>query len=385
MQCQTLNADFKLNKEDNMNRNLSAIVIVILIAAALGFGYYAYKEKQAKDVAQETATMAPADTAPNITQPDAAQKAGESAATEPSATSSDDVDAPDAKPANAGNPDNPVVAKVNGEDVYRSDVMEFAKALPPQMRQVPVQAIYPMLLEQVINSKIVDQKAKAANTESNPEVAKQLSSAKTQIVRAVYAEAEMNKAYKESDTKKAYDDMVAKTEKVMEVKAAHILVDDEAKAKEVITKLEGGAKFADLAKEYSKDKSNAQNGGELGYFAQSDMVKEFADAAFALNKGDYTKAPVKTQFGYHVILQEDKRERPAPSYDEVKGELEAKVKRDTLNKLVEDWSKQAKVERFDYDGKPIAEKKPAATPEAAPAAPAAAPASAPAADESPKE
>lgn len=360
-----------------MNKNFVTVAIAIVLASALSFGYYSFKERRSEDITNQSAIILPQDDkASTSIEPASGESTVKSIA-----TTNDEL----TQPANAGSPDNPVVAKVNGEDIYRSDVMDFAKNLPPQMRQVPVQAIYPMLLEQVINSKIVDQKAKTANTESNPEVAKQLASAKTQIIRAVYAESEMNKAYNESDTKKAYDDMVAKTEKVMEVKAAHILVADEAKAKEVITKLEGGAKFADLAKEYSTDKSNAQNGGELGYFAQGDMVKEFADAAFALNKGEYTKTPVKTQFGYHVILQEDKRERPAPSYDEVKDELEAKVKRDTLNKLVEGWSKEAKVERFDYDGKPIAEKTPAATPEAAPAAPAEAPASTPAADESPKE
>lgn len=316
-----------------MNKTYMGLAIALVVAAGAGYGVYATMDGDKTGTAPQTGVEAPA----------IEQAAVEAASTEPAAAE---------EKAEA---DNPVVATINGKNLYRSDVVEFMETLPPQMRQIPAESIFPMILEQVINAKIIDQKASEADIAGDPEVEKQLTAAKTQIIRGVYAQKQIDSNYNESDTKAAYEKMVAEMPKVEEVKASHILVDDEAKATEIIKKLEGGAKFADLAKEYSKDKSNAANGGDLGYFAQGDMVKEFGDAAFALKKGEFTKTPVKTQFGYHVILQDDKRERPAPKYDDVKGELEGKVKRDLLNKMMEDWRATAKVERFDYNGKPLAE------------------------------
>ncbi len=334
-----------------MNKTFLGLAIAILVAAGAGYGVYsnmtsaesAVKPSATPEVTASAET--PATEAPAATE-DQAAESETAAATEPAAAS--------ATQASDADKDNPVAAIVDGENIKRSDVLDFMQTLPPQMQKIAPESIFPMVLQQVVNAKIVDEKAAKANIESDPEYTKQMALAKTQIKRAIYAQQQIDANYKEEDTKKAYDKMVADLPKVDEVKAAHILVDDEAKAKEIITKLDQGAEFSALAKEYSKDKSNAENGGDLGYFAQADMVKEFADAAFALKKGAYTTAPVKTQFGYHVILSEDKRVRPAPAYDEVKQELEAKVKRDLLNKMMEEWRDNAKIEEFDFNGNPIA-------------------------------
>ncbi|MFA7276003.1 MAG: peptidylprolyl isomerase [Pseudobdellovibrionaceae bacterium] len=249
--------------------------------------------------------------------------------------------------------DNPVVARVDGQEILRSDVKEFLKTLPPQYSQAKLEDIFPMALEQVVNAKIVDEKVGAANVTTTPEYAERLSEAKTQIGRAVYVENEINKKFSDSAAKKMYDEMVAKMPKTDEAKASHILVDSEAQAKDIIAKLDSGAKFADLAKEFSKDKANSANGGDLGYFAKGDMVKEFGDAAFAMSKGDHSKSPVKTQFGFHVIQLDDKRVRPAPAFDEMKPQLEAQVRRQILEDLVKGLRESAKVEMFDIDGKPV--------------------------------
>lgn len=326
-----------------MNKTYLGLAIAVLIAAAAGFGIYSSAQK-------ESAPESESASAETAATDDAAQAAG----TEPAAADEKTEEKADNKEASA---DNPVVAVVDGEKITRSDVLDFMKInLPPQMKQLPPEAIFPMVLEQVVSAKIIDRKAVEAKTAEDPEVAKQMDMAKVQIIRGVFAEKQIADNYKESDTKDAYEKMVADMPKTKEAKASHILVEDEAKAKEIIAKLDGGAKFADLAKENSKDKSNADNGGDLGYFAQGDMVKEFGDAAFALKKGEYTKTPVKTQFGYHVILLDDLRDRPAPKYDDVKGELETKVKRDLLNKMMEEWRKDSTVETFDFNGKPVAKK-----------------------------
>lgn len=246
---------------------------------------------------------------------------------------------------------DPVVAKVDGREIHRTEILNFMQGLPPQMKQLPPEALFPMAQEQVVNGAIVDEKAKAADTASSPEVAARMAEAKMQITRAVFAEKAIEAKFSDKAVKTAYDEMVKKMPKVDEVQARHILVEKEDEAKELIKKLEGGAKFEDLAKESSKDKSNAASGGDLGYFAQGDMVKEFSDAAFAMKAKEYTKTPVKTQFGFHVIQTLDKRTRPAPKFDDVKGQLGQQVRHDILNKLVEEWRKAAKVEMFDVDGK----------------------------------
>lgn len=106
-----------------------------------------------------------------------------------------------------------------------------------------------------------------------------------------------------------------------QVKASHILVKDEETAKEVIKKLDEGEAFADLAKKYSEDTANKNEGGELGYFTSDKMVPEFSTAAFALEPGEYTKEPVQTAYGYHIILCEDKQAAHQQTYEEVKDEL----------------------------------------------------------------
>lgn len=323
-----------------MNKTLTGIALALVIGAGAGYAAFSMMGQKSSD------TTAPAVEA-------AASVAQESAKVEPAA---EKVHAAD----------DPVVAKIDGNPVYRTDVLEFIKTLPAQMQQVPAETIFPMALDQVVSGKIVDAKAKAEGTENDPDVAKRMAEARVQILRAVYAEKAIEKEFSEDKVKKAYDDMVAQMPKTEEVHARHILVDSEAQAKDVIKKLEGGAKFEDLAKEFSKDKSNSATGGDLGYFAQGDMVKEFSDAAFALKKDEFTKTPVKTQFGFHIVQQLDKRERPAPKLEDVKGQIEGQVRRDILTDLVKKWNASAVVEKFDFNGNALPKEGEAAPAAAAP-------------------
>lgn len=328
-----------------MNTKIIGVALAVVLAVAAVFGY---------NLSQKAPGHSPA----AVAQSDVAQ-------TEPSAgeeKSPEKVEKKD-EPAVAVQPaapapaaDDPVVAKIEGTDLHRSEVSAFIQNLPPQMRQLPPETIFPMALDQVVNTKIVDLKASASNVASMPAYAARLEDAKKQIARAVYVEGEIEKALSEAEVKKAYDKLVEEQGKIEEVKARHILVEKEEEAKDIIKKIAGGAKFEDLAKEFSKDSSNKASGGDLGYFTKDSMVKEFAEAAFKLGKGETSKEPVKTQFGYHVIQVEDKRNRPAPKFEDVKPQLEAQVRRDLLNKLVQDWRKVAKVETFDFNGKPIEKK-----------------------------
>lgn len=313
------------------NKNLGiAIAVVIIAAAALYF--FLVKEDKKETVAAE----APQTTAATV-EPAAAEA---TTPVEPQATA-----------------DNPVVGTVDGKKILRSEVIAFMRNLPPQMQQLPVESVFPMALEQVVTAKVVDEKsAKYPELQSDPEVARRLGEAKIQIVRTVFLEREIEKQLSESRLQKAYDKFKSTQEKVEEVHARHILVADEATAKEIIAKLEAGGKFEELAKQYSKDPSNKDTGGDLGYFAKDAMVKEFADAAFSLGTGSVSKTPVKTQFGYHVIQVIDKRNRPVPTYEQIKQALAADERRQILNEIVEGWRKKADVTTFDVNGNPIVKK-----------------------------
>ncbi len=251
-------------------------------------------------------------------------------------------------------PGNPVVAKVDGQDVTRVDVFNFIQQLPANMRQIPVQQIYPLALDQVVNSKIIEAKAEKAtlSEEETKQIDQQLALAKQQITRNVYVQREVNKLVDEARVRKAYDEYIKKMGDVQEVHARHILVESEDKAKELIAELKGGASFEELAGKNSKD-ATGEKGGDLGYFAKTEMVPEFAEAAFKLGKGETTEAPVKTQFGWHIIKVEDKRERPKPEYDAVKPYLETQVRREVLDEMIKKWREAADVEQFDINGDKI--------------------------------
>lgn len=242
-----------------------------------------------------------------------------------------------------------VMAKVDGVEITRAEASELVEMMPQQMRQLPPEQLLPMALEQIINNKIISKKAASTPLANDPEVKKQVELAKEQIVRSTFVEREVAKKLKPEDVKTEYEQYIKNFPKVEEVKAAHILVADEAKAKEIIASLDGGKDFAELAKENSTD-GTAKNGGDLGYFSKEDVVPEFAEAAFALEVGKYSKTPVKTEFGYHVLKIADKRVRPPAEFEQVKPYIEQELRRTALESLVKDWRGDAKIERYDEKG-----------------------------------
>ena len=340
----------KETKKSTVPMLLGAVVIVAGVAAG-GMFMMAPKDTAPDSAASEMAAATVQAEAPAAGE--AAPAAETPVATEAAATPETPTVIGEGE--NAITVGNPVVAKVEGTDVTRSEVLDFITTLPEQVRQMPLQNLFPMARDQVVNNKLVSEKAKAANLEADPEVQKMLDLAKEQIVRSVYVEREVKAKINDEELKKAYDELKADVAKIEETKARHILVDTEEKAKEVITKLNGGAKFEDMVQEYSSGPSK-ENGGEVGYFAKTEMVPEFSEAAFALPVGQYTKDPVKTQFGYHVIKTEDRRSRPEPAFEDVKPQLETVVRQRKLLELVNTWQSEAKVEKFDINGKPEAAK-----------------------------
>jgi len=152
--------------------------------------------------------------------------------------------------------------------------------------------------------------------------------------------------------KPAYDKLVAGLKDDVEVRASHILVDSEDKAKEIIGLLNKGGDFAALAKKGSNDPGSKDKGGDLGFFPREAMVPEFANAAFALEPGKVTAAPIKTQFGWHVIKVDERRARKAPEFTEVKPQLLQEVQQNKVNDAIAALKAKAKVERFAAPGVP---------------------------------
>jgi peptidyl-prolyl cis-trans isomerase C len=270
--------------------------------------------------------------------------------------------------------DDPVVARVNGTVLFRSDVMALRSTLPPQMQQQPMDQLYPKLLEQIVAMTLVAQTARKAKLNEDPAVRKMTTLADEQILQDAYFNGMMKKEITEPKLKALYDEKVKNAPPHEEVHARHILVPTEDEAKAIIAELNKGADFAKLASEKTTDPAGKASGGDLGYFSQNEMVPEFAKAAFALKKGEFTKAPVKTQFGWHVIKVEDRRDGKPPSYQEIAPQLARQMAQEIYAVKVKELAASAKIEMYNADGS-----KPAPAPATAAApAPAVAPAAAPA-------
>ena len=157
--------------------------------------------------------------------------------------------------------------------------------------------------------------------------------------------------------KAKYDELTKQVTPPEEVHARHILVKTEAGGEgHHQAQLKKGGDFEKLAKEKSTDPGSGESGGDLGYFTKDKMVPEFADAAFKMDKNSYSKDPVHSQYGWHVIQVLDKRSQPLPTFDQVKPQLAGLVLQDEERKVVEDMHKGAKIEKFNPDGTPMVDK-----------------------------
>ncbi|MDX1710874.1 MAG: peptidylprolyl isomerase [Rhodovibrionaceae bacterium] len=238
--------------------------------------------------------------------------------------------------------EDPVVARVNGEEIRRSDVMETAQSLPQQY-QAQIDIIFPVLVDRLIDLRLIADAAEKAIPDSDPEVQERLEELKREVMRDVFLERYIDESVDQKDLREAYDEYRDKNPPRPEIKARHILVETKEEAEAVVEELDGGADFAELAKERSIGPSSAQ-GGDLGWFGEGRMVEDFSEAAFTLEAGEYTEVPVETQFGWHVILVEDRRMIEPASFDEMEEELRQTIAREAVETLVSDLRDEAEIE-----------------------------------------
>lgn len=248
-------------------------------------------------------------------------------------------------PAAAG--EDPVVARVNGQPILRSEIMMAAESLPAQLRAVPVEALYPALLNQVIDRKLTVAQAQKEKFDKEPVVVKRLADIHERVIEQLYLTNKIDQELSDDMLKAEYEKMPSEKR----VRASHILVKTRDEAVQIIRDIDRGQKFEDLAAKKSLDPSGRQ-GGDLGFFSKEQMVPSFADMSFKMKKGEVTKAPVQTEFGWHIIRVDDIEEDAKPAFEEKRDELRDQLSDAFLASQVERLRSTAKIERFSIDGSP---------------------------------
>jgi peptidyl-prolyl cis-trans isomerase C len=248
-------------------------------------------------------------------------------------------------------PGETVVARVDGAELHLSDVEATQQSLP-QTQKLPLEQVYPVLLDHLVDGMLITEAGRKDHLDQDPELQRRLERYEDHLIQEAYLSRAIKAVQSEDQLKARYESFIKDKTGREEVHARHILVKTEAEAQAIIAELDKGADFGDLAKQHSID-PGAKSGGDLGYFGHGDMVKEFADAAFALPAGEYTKTPVKTQFGWHVIKVEDHRVDKPPSFEEARQEVAQLVARDAIAAKLKELRSTAKIETFGLDGKPL--------------------------------
>jgi peptidyl-prolyl cis-trans isomerase C len=236
---------------------------------------------------------------------------------------------------------DPVLAKVNGAEIHQSDLAvaeaEIGGNIPAEAKG---DARRDALLAYLIEVNLLSQLAETKKVDQLPTFPQRLDFARKRVMVDTLM-AEETKNISDNDIKKFYDDNV---KPIPEVHARHILVETEAQAKDIATKLKAGEDFVKLAKENSKDPGSS-DGGDLGYITKDKVVPEFGDAAFKLEKGKISD-PVKSQFGWHIIKVEDKRVSTPPPLDALKGRIKLVLMQKVGDDLMTKAQETAKIERF---------------------------------------
>jgi peptidyl-prolyl cis-trans isomerase C len=254
--------------------------------------------------------------------------------------------APTTAPAAPVDP-NAVVATANGKPITEADLTLAENDLDPQFSRLPPEQRRAAALSAVIEIRLLSDKAAADGIDKQPDFQRRMEFLKQRALHSALVESEVAAKVTDAEIQARYDTEMANTPPVNEVHARHILVKTKEEADAIIKQLDGGAKFEDLANQHTTDPSGKTTGGDLGYFAAGQMVPEFEKAAFALEPGSYTKQPVQSQFGFHVIKVEDKRAQQPPAFDQVKEQFRSLVLRDKYFAMVKSLRDAAKVDITD--------------------------------------
>jgi len=245
---------------------------------------------------------------------------------------------------------DPVVARANGVAIHQSDLAFAEEEIGNNMPNMAPEQKRNYLINYVVDVLVLSQAAEQQKFGDRPDVKQRLAFDHNRLLMEALLQSTGKAALSDAEERKVYDEAIKQAKPEEEVHARHILVPTEDEAKAILAQLKGGADFATLAKEKSKD-PGAADGGDLGYFTREQMVPEFAEVAFKLENGKLSD-PVKTQFGWHIIKVEDRRSKPTPTFEQVKPQIENYVAHRAQAALVEKLRAAATVERTDKPAAP---------------------------------
>lgn len=249
--------------------------------------------------------------------------------------------APSAAPAAEEGKDD-VLAIVNGEKIDRTDVMMARNRLPAQLRELPEEQILPVLINVVIDSRLIADQARKENIADEPEVKAQMQIVQDMVLEQTLLTRHLQDKITDEALRERYEAMIKDEEARKQVHAQHILVKERSEAEEVIRKLNEGADFNELVKEKSAGAS-PEAGGDLGYFSRGDMIPAFSEVAFSLEPGTYSRTPVQTEFGWHVIKVEDRRVVDPPPFEDVRPQLQQQLAMELRTEYVNQLREQAEI------------------------------------------
>ncbi len=254
---------------------------------------------------------------------------------------------------------DPVIARVNGTEIRASDLAIAEEEVGQSLQNLSPEDKRERLVGFLADTILAARAAELKKIPDSEDFKRHMTFLRNKTLMESLLQTEAKASATDEALHKVYDDATKQLAGQKEVHARHILVKTEEEAKAILAELKKGADFAELAKKTSQD-SSAAEGGDLGYFTQDQMVPEFAAVAFKLEKGQVSD-PVKTQFGWHIIKVEDKRDRQIPPFDKVKDQIETFVMRRTQAEILAKLRQGATIERLDQ---------PTASPAPTPAPPA---------------
>lgn len=236
-----------------------------------------------------------------------------------------------------------VIAKVDGIEITEKDMALAETEMFNQLVRVPKNARRKVLIEYLIETQLLAKAAQEAKISETDSFKGRQEYYNRRAMRDTFFDKQVFDAVSEKEIQATYKE----ASKQEEAKVAHILVKEEAKAKELYDQISKGGDFAKLAKEHSIDPSSKDKGGDLGFILEGQVVPSFAKAAFSLNKKGDISQPVKSQFGYHIIQLDQKRKRPLPPLDTVKERIREVLQQKKATELIEGLRKSAKIDFVD--------------------------------------
>ena len=234
--------------------------------------------------------------------------------------------------ASAKDLNNIVAAKVNDHIISAQDVLNVINTLPQNIKKKPLPEIYPRVVNELINQYLITKQAYNEKLDLDQKVINLVKKSQDKILAKYWLNNYIKNETKEEKIKTFYNNYLKSFQKYKEANASHILVKNNEEARAIIKKINNKSKFSELAKTHSTGPSG-KNGGNLGWFGPGQMVKEFEQATFSLEKGEISQEPVKTKFGFHIIKLNDIRDAKPKKLDEIKQNIIDKITKISLSNL----------------------------------------------------